>query len=99
MLIAVVSPGTSPWVNQKRVVPSPCPSRNSTPRLSIRGSSATAASSPSSRSTAVLRGSSDSPMWKRGKRVRSRSLTRSPARAITSAAVAPAGPPPMTIAS
>ena len=48
---------------------------------------------------AKLRGSSDSPMWKRGNRVRSSTRTRSPARAMTRAAVDPAGPPPMMTAS
>src|SRR3954468_9442293 len=38
-------------------------------------------------------------MWKRGNDARSRSRTRNPARAITSAAVDPAGPPPITSAS
>ena len=41
-------------------------------------------------------GSSDSPMWKRGCRAFSSSVTCRPARASSVAAVEPAGPPPIT---
>src|SRR5262245_3981952 len=42
---------------------------------------------------------SDSPMWKRGKRSRSKSWTLWPCCAIRVEAVEPAGPPPMTTTS
>ncbi len=41
-------------------------------------------------------GRSDSPMWKRGCRSRSTSVTFRPLRASSAAAVEPAGPPPTT---
>src|SRR5687767_8808679 len=52
--------------------------------------------SPSRSTIGMFAGSSDSPMWKRGWRSRSSSVTVSPRRASSIAAVEPAGPPPMT---
>src|SRR5574337_1261341 len=51
---------------------------------------------PSFSNSDALAGSSDSPMWKRGWRAFSASSTERPARASSAAAVAPAGPPPIT---
>jgi hypothetical protein len=48
---------------------------------------------------AILQGSSDSPMWKRGKYSFSRTNTRLPARARNVAALLPPGPHPITKAS
>src|SRR5436309_3223807 len=42
---------------------------------------------------------SDSPMWKRGKRSRSKRRTRTPCWASSVETVEPAGPPPMTATS
>src|SRR5882762_5637902 len=47
----------------------------------------------------MLKGRSDSPMWKRGNFSRSNTITRRPARASKVAAVLPAGPPPMIATS
>ena len=44
-------------------------------------------------------GNSDSPMWNRGWRAFSSSVTRQPLRASSVATVEPAGPPPMTSTS
>jgi len=50
---------------------------------------------PSLSSSGMVMGSSDSPMWKRGWRDFSSTVTFQPARASWIAAVLPAGPPPM----
>src|SRR5439155_7021429 len=54
---------------------------------------------PSFWSTQYVSGISDSPMWNRGKRIRSKSRTRKPCFAASVETVEPAGPPPMTTMS
>ena len=54
---------------------------------------------PRRSNSGIEAGSSDSPMWKRGKRSRSKQATARPARARTVAAVEPPGPPPTTATS
>src|SRR5438874_4724533 len=50
---------------------------------------------PSRANAFILKGKSDSPIWKRGHFSRSNTITRRPACASKVAAVLPAGPPPM----
>src|SRR4029450_3970413 len=59
----------------------------------------TRSSTPIRWSKGMFAGSSDSPMWKRGKASRSTSVTRRPPWARQVAAVEPPGPPPITSTS
>ena len=69
------------------------------PYLGRKPASRTRSYAPSSSSTGMLAGSSDSPTWARGNRSRSSSSTRKPLRASIVAAVLPPGPPPTTTTS
>src|SRR5712692_9102686 len=69
------------------------------PHFRRNPASCTAGKTPSSSKTGILAGRSDSPIWSRGKRSRSRSSTRQPWRASMVAVVLPPGPPPITTTS
>src|SRR5262245_55561541 len=69
------------------------------PHFCRNPASCTAGKTPSSSKTGILAGRSDSPIWSRGKRSRSRRSTCQPWRASMVAVVLPPGPPPTTITS
>src|SRR5215475_5274496 len=69
------------------------------PHFRRNPASCTAGRTPSSSNTGILAGRSDSPIWSRGKRSRSRRSTCQPWRASMVAVVLPPGPPPITTTS
>src|SRR5437016_11318299 len=69
------------------------------PHFCKNPASCTAGKTPNSSNTGILAGRSDSPIWSRGKRSRSRSSTCQPWRASMVAVVLPPGPPPITTTS
>jgi hypothetical protein len=88
-----------PWRKAKRVPKEPLPSLNRVPIVVGKSAACRAACLPISRKIVMLQGSSDSPLWKRGKISLSSTRASLPACARNVAVLLPHGPQPIAMAS
>ena len=77
----------------------PSPVMKVAPHFCGKPACRTKSAAPIAARTSFTDASSDSPMWKRGNRSRSKRMTRRPLRASQADAAEPAGPPPATTTS